>query len=200
MATGDGDGLRRPALGGGRGRSRGMKHAAFLRGINVGGRRLSNAELCAPFEQLGFGGVCAFLASGNVVFETRAKKGLARRIERALERDLGYEVATILRTGPELRAICEREVFDPTLVGSWGKEFVFVLDSEPGAAAIRKAKALATPDDLIEVRGSELHLLRHGPSHTSTVTLDKVVAAVGPATSRTRNTLERLTRKHFTHA
>ena len=31
-----------------------MRYVAFLRGMNVGGHRLTNAELCGHFEDLGF--------------------------------------------------------------------------------------------------------------------------------------------------
>jgi hypothetical protein len=46
------------------------RHVAFLRGINVGGRRVTMAQLCAAFEALGFAEVGTFLASGNVTFST----------------------------------------------------------------------------------------------------------------------------------
>ena len=45
------------------------RNVAFLRGMNLGGRRLMNDELCSHFTALGFTGVSAFLASGNVLFE-----------------------------------------------------------------------------------------------------------------------------------
>ena len=46
------------------------KLVAFLRGMNLGGRRISNTELVKAFEQAGFEGAAAFRASGNVVFES----------------------------------------------------------------------------------------------------------------------------------
>ena len=53
---------------------------AFLRAVNVGGRTVKMEALRAAFEALGFEPVQTFIASGNVIFETRAR-GLA-----ALER------------------------------------------------------------------------------------------------------------------
>ena len=44
------------------------RYAAFLRGINVVGSRISNKELAAPFEAIGFEDVATFRASGNVIF------------------------------------------------------------------------------------------------------------------------------------
>jgi uncharacterized protein (DUF1697 family) len=43
-------------------------YVAFLRGMNVGGHRLSNGELRAHFAAMGFADVATFRASGNVVF------------------------------------------------------------------------------------------------------------------------------------
>ena len=46
------------------------RYVAFLRGMNLGRRRIKNPELCAAFEGIGFTNVSAFLASGNVIFDT----------------------------------------------------------------------------------------------------------------------------------
>ena len=45
------------------------RYVAFLRGMNLGRRRVKNPELCAAFEDIGFTNVSAFLASGNVIFD-----------------------------------------------------------------------------------------------------------------------------------
>ena len=44
------------------------RYVAFLRGMNLGSRRIKNDELRAEFEQLGFEDVATFRASGNVIF------------------------------------------------------------------------------------------------------------------------------------
>jgi uncharacterized protein (DUF1697 family) len=46
---------------------------AFLRAINVGGRTVKMTRLRREFDLLGFSGVETFIASGNVVFEARAR-------------------------------------------------------------------------------------------------------------------------------
>ena len=65
---------------------------AFLRAINVGGHTVTMAELRGQFEALGFSDVETFIASGNVIFTSRAKGGqaLERRIEARLHQTLGY--------------------------------------------------------------------------------------------------------------
>ena len=47
-------------------------HIAFLRGINLGKRRIKMEQLRECFEALKFAGVETFIASGNVVFSSKA--------------------------------------------------------------------------------------------------------------------------------
>jgi len=54
---------------------------AFLRAINVGGRTVKMDYLRSLFEDLGFADVETFIASGNVVFESKVK-GVERRLRR----------------------------------------------------------------------------------------------------------------------
>ena len=76
------------------------RYVAFLRGINLGNRRVKSPELIGHFEAIGFADVATFRASGNVVFvdpgkETEAK--VQARVEAGLEEALGYDVAVFLR-------------------------------------------------------------------------------------------------------
>lgn len=80
---------------------------AFLRGINLGKRRIKMDELRAHFEAMDFTAVETFIASGNVIFETRIKDSgkLADSIQRHLHATLGYEVDTFVRTRAEIAAV-----------------------------------------------------------------------------------------------
>jgi uncharacterized protein (DUF1697 family) len=174
-----------------------MKYAAFLRGMNVGGHRLTNVELCGHIAALGFADVAAFLASGNVVFDAGRKTGVDARIEKGLRKALGYDVPTFLRTADEIIAIAERTVFDDALVQARGKEQVLLLRKEPSTRAARIVLDLATEDDRLELRGRELHWLpRTGVLDTG---LDHklIERTVGPLTGRTKNTIVRFAAKHF---
>lgn len=77
----------------------GRRYAAFLRGMNLGNRRITNDELCAHFADLGLTDATAFLASGNVVFSAGDddRDRLTRRIEDGLREALDYEVPVFLR-------------------------------------------------------------------------------------------------------
>src|SRR5688572_28723471 len=89
------------------------RYVAFLRAINVGGRYVKMEVLKRHFDEMGFTGVSTFIASGNVIFETRARDAAAleRKIEAGLKKGLGYEVATFLRTPRELAVVVAHEPF-----------------------------------------------------------------------------------------
>lgn len=89
-------------------------YIALLRGINVGGHRLIKMqELVRIFASAGCKNVRTFQQAGNVIFESRSEnaKNLTKKIERALENDLGYHVAVILRSLAELQKIVAQDPF-----------------------------------------------------------------------------------------
>ena len=81
------------------------RYAAFLRGVNLGKRTVKSAELKAAFEAMGFENVKTLLASGNVLFDGKASKGLKARIEAGLEEQFSFKVPVVLRTVDELKAM-----------------------------------------------------------------------------------------------
>ena len=95
-----------------------MRYAAFLRAVNLGrNRRVSGADLCAIFEELGFEQVASFRTSGNLVFE--ASRDMTAQIENALESTLGYDVGVFLRSAAQLAEIAEYQPFKPAQVESY---------------------------------------------------------------------------------
>ena len=89
------------------------KLVAFLRAINVGGHVVKMVDLRTLFESLGFSDVTTFIASGNVIFDSKSKSlaALEKRIEARLLESLGYEVATFIRTPAEITAVAAYEPF-----------------------------------------------------------------------------------------
>jgi uncharacterized protein (DUF1697 family) len=59
------------------------RYAALLRAVNVGGRKVTMAELKKAAAKLGFGNPRTLIASGNLVFDT--KKTTPAKLETALE-------------------------------------------------------------------------------------------------------------------
>ena len=175
------------------------RYAAFLRGINVGGRKATKEQLCSSFEGAGCEDVTTFRASGNVVFTAAGGAGqLAARIERGLEQSLGYEVATFVRSASEIRAIAAYDPFDPGVVeASKGKLQVVLLAAKPTAQARKRVLALETDDDRLAVRGRELYWLPSGGLARSAVGMSGITKAVGPNTMRTKATVEQIAAKFF---
>jgi uncharacterized protein (DUF1697 family) len=127
-----------------------MRCVAFLRGMNLGGRRIKNAELKREFEALGCTEVACFRASGNVVFAAEESDGaaLAARIEEGLGEALGYEVPVFLRGAAELRGIAAQEPFGSKAVeASAGKLQVSLLAERPRPAAREAVMAMSTEAD-----------------------------------------------------
>jgi len=91
-----------------------MEYIALLRGVNVGGHVVKMTELRIHFQALGLEDVRTYIQSGNVFFSTREpdRDALTARIESRLEKSLGYEVATCLRTTQEVRKLMARSPFD----------------------------------------------------------------------------------------
>ena len=95
------------------------RYVAFLRGMNLGGRRISNKDLCAAFDEIGLPDASTFRASGNVVFDapqSARRADLPDQIENGLREVLGYEVPVFLRSAAATRAIAAFEPFPPAKV------------------------------------------------------------------------------------
>lgn len=176
------------------------RYAAFLRGINVSGRRLTNERLAGCFESLGLEEVATFRASGNVVFGApdADQESLRSRIEGGLEQGLGFEVRTYLRTRAQVRAIARHEPFEAELLAaSTGKLQVALLSRTPSASARRKALAHASEQDRLAIRAAELYWLPAGGMMESELDLDELARILGPMTIRTKGTIEQIAAKHF---
>lgn len=176
------------------------RYVAFLRGMNLGGRRIKNAELRGEFEALGFADVTCFRASGNVIFGAGQgdEAALTRRIEAGLKESLGYEVPVFLRGAAELLSIAASGLFEASLVAaSKGKlQVVFLLDV-PTKKQRKDALDLATDEDRLAIDGRELYWLPNGGMSESELDLKAIGAALGLTTIRTKGTVDQIATKHL---
>jgi uncharacterized protein (DUF1697 family) len=175
-----------------------MSHyAAFLRGMNVGGHRLTNELLRSHFEQLGFGEVRTFRASGNVIFagEARPPATVRRQIETGLQEALGYGVPTFIRTAAELAEIAAQQPFALRLLkASTGKLQVAMLQEPPAVAAQKEILALAGKGDRLAFGACELYWLPSGGILESELDMKTIEGVLGAMTMRTKGTVEQVAR------
>ena len=177
------------------------RYAAFLRGINVGGHRITNDELRKACEAVGLVDVATFRASGNVIFtdeDGQDADAIVDRIESGLGATLGYEVPVFLRTAAEVRAIARHQPFPAKLVAaSDGKLQVSLLAARPSARAKKTVLALANDEDRLAMRDRELYWLPSGGMLESELDQNAVEAALGLSTRRTKGTMEQVAAKFF---
>lgn len=175
-------------------------HAAFLRGINVTGRRVGGETLRNCLEEIGLGAVATFRASGNVVFaaDRGGARELAERIEEALEAELGYPVPTFIRSAAQVRAIAAHEPFPSARIeASKGKLQVALLPKKPGKKARERTLEMATDRDALAIEGSELFWLPSGGTMESELDQKALGRLLGPWTMRTAGTIGQMSSKFF---
>lgn len=175
------------------------RYIAFLRAINVGGHIVKMERLRQLFESLGYANVETFIASGNVVFETKAKNAAAleKKIEQKLKEALVYEVVTFIRTEAELAAIAEYKPFpQPALEAAVALSIGFLhepLDDE----SQQKLMKLRTESDDFHVHERELYWLtrvRQSDSKLSNAVFERALGK--RVTFRGANTVNRMAAKY----
>jgi uncharacterized protein (DUF1697 family) len=178
-----------------------QRYIAFLRGINLGKRRLQMSRLKELFEELGFDEVETFIASGNVLFSSNVKntQALEFQIAKHLETTLGYSVDTFVRTAKEVAAVGDAKIFPED--GSDGITIhVGFLQKKFSDEVARKLAAVRTADDEFRVAGREYYwLCRIRTSDSKVWTLPEVKALKLPtATMRNLTSIRKLIAKHLT--
>ena len=168
---------------------------AFLRGMNLGRRRITNDELRTHFEDAGFPGATPYQASGNVVLEHDGEPAaLESEIERHLEAALGYRVDTYVRA---LDALADLVGSDATEAPGDGFKVHVIFTGRPvddeAAAAL---SALEGPDDRFRALGREVLWFRRGGLQDSRISPGDLEAALGrEQTMRTLGTVRRIVSK-----
>jgi uncharacterized protein (DUF1697 family) len=170
-----------------------MRYIAFLRAVNLGGRTVKMDRLKASFDALDLDNVATFIASGNVIFDSRrAAAGLERAIEARLERDFGFVVTTMIRSMEQLRMV-QQHVATRLQPAPGDSLYVGFLKTAPSAKAASAALALSTAVDRLGVEGRELYWLGArglGQTTISAARLERLLAT--PATLRNVNTVDRI--------
>jgi uncharacterized protein (DUF1697 family) len=183
-------------VGGSAGRSprKEVSYVAFLRAINVGGHIVKMETLKKSFVRLGFKDVETFIASGNVLFTSpvRNTAKLSKQIEARLRSDLGYDVATFLRTTDEVVAVAKHKPF-PAEALDGAMLYVGFLTDPLSSSACAALDKLATEIDSFHVNRREWYWLcnkKMSESKISNATIEKTLKV--RSTLRGINTIVRL--------
>lgn len=169
-----------------------MRAFAFLRGINVGGRRPKKDALTAAVAGPELGDVSTFLASGNLLFETDAAPDtLEPLLEQRLRDALGYDVVTFVRTLDELAELVD-ELPAP---GEDEKHQVIFYKEDPGTEARQALARTAGETDRLRHRARETIWTHVGGMMDSPLAVMKPTAGAPVTTVRTANTVERMVAK-----
>lgn len=137
----------------------GQRLIAFLRGINVGGHRATKDQLIAAALAAGCTDATTFLASGNLIVETSGDletHDLEHRLAASLFEELGYAVATFVRSRRHVAEIAAHEPFDgiDTSIGTLQVGFL----AEGLSAASRSAVETLSGDiDRLAVHDAEIY-------------------------------------------
>jgi uncharacterized protein (DUF1697 family) len=104
---------------------------ALLRAVNVGGTgKLPMVELKAMCEAAGFASVETYIASGNVVFQSKKTEAL----EKALAVYAGKPVGVMVRTAAEMAEVLARNPFQEM---DGNRTVAFFLDGAPTVDALQ---------------------------------------------------------------
>jgi len=160
---------------------------ALLRAVNVGGTgKLPMSELKQICEELGFGTVRTYIASGNVVFTSRKSEAAVKAmLEKRIEACAGKTVGVLVRTAAEMAQVLADNPFPKAAPN---RTMAVFLDRAPPAdtmAGIRGRR-----NEQIRLGRREIYIHYDKGMGTSKL----VVAAAKTGTARNMNTVAALAR------
>ncbi len=176
-----------------------QKYFTFLRAINVGGRNVKMDALRQIFESLNFDKVETFIASGNIIFESKTvnSASLEAKIEKKLQAELGYEVSTFIRSTAELAGIASHTPFPKAKLDAAAALNIGFLTAPLDEIHIQKLMALKTDIDDFHVHEREIYWLcqkKQSDSKISNAILEKKLGI--KTTLRGANTIRNMAEKY----
>jgi uncharacterized protein (DUF1697 family) len=129
---------------------------ALLRAVNVGGTgKLPMSELKAMCEELGFGNVRTYIASGNVVFATRkSEAAIKSALEQRLEVYAGKVVGVLVRSAQEMAEIAAKNPFPKAAPN---RTMALFLDRAPPADTLSTVRGRKNEEIVLGRREIYIH-------------------------------------------
>lgn len=158
---------------------------ALLRAVNVGGTgKLPMAELKSMCESAGFTDVRTYIASGNVVFQSRGSEAKVKSaLEELLFQYAGKPVQVCVRTGPELAAVLAANPFPQAAPN---RTVAIFLDAAPPADTLDKISG--RKDEEVELGTREIYV-HYGEGMAQS---KLKIRAASEGTARNLNTIAKL--------
>jgi uncharacterized protein (DUF1697 family) len=91
-----------------------QKYLCFLRGINIGNKRMKMTELKEALNTLGYSNIETYIQTGNIVFESNKKlsnKEFEKEIENSILEVFEFEVPNVVIKKEEYQLIVEENPF-----------------------------------------------------------------------------------------
>ena len=160
-------------------------YVALLRAVNVGGTgKLAMSRLKSICADAGFTRVATYIASGNVVFDSKMKPASVKAaLEARLRAELGKPVGIVVRTAAEIAAVLAA---NPFAKREGNRTYAIFLDAAPPRDALDHVKGQS--DEEIAMGKREIFV--HYPSGMGRSKLRIPAASAG--TARNMNTVAKL--------
>jgi uncharacterized protein (DUF1697 family) len=131
-------------------------YIALLRAVNVGGTgKLLMQDLSSMCEAAGFRCVRTYIASGNVLFESKlGETAIRKEIERRLLAHAGKPVGVAVRTAAEMAEVLARNPF-PNAPGN--RTMAIFLDAAPPDTALEAVSGRV--DEEVAIGRREIYVL-----------------------------------------
>jgi uncharacterized protein (DUF1697 family) len=139
------------------------RHIAFLRGINLAGkRRVSMEKLRTTLVEAGYTDVKTLLQSGNVVLTSTAKPAkLERDLAKTLREAFGFDISVVVRTRKELADVVASDPFGADADDPRRYQVSF-LSAKPKPARVTELEGAAVAPERVAVRGREVYAWHPG--------------------------------------
>jgi uncharacterized protein (DUF1697 family) len=167
---------------------------ALLRAVNVGGIKVSMADLKALLVDLGFEDVRTLLNSGNVVFRGKTTGAdLEKLLETEFAKRAGRPTEFFVRTAEEWKSIIDRNPMTDQARRDPGHLLVVVLKHAPTNREVDELRAAIVGPEVVEADGKQAYIYYPAGVGQSKLTAKLIEKQLGsPGTARNWNTVLKL--------
>jgi uncharacterized protein (DUF1697 family) len=168
---------------------------ALLRAVNVGGIKVSMADLKTLLIDLGFEDVRTLLNSGNVVFGGKSKTGAdaEKLLETEFAKRAGRPTEFFVRTAEEWKSIIDRNPMTKEARHDPGHLLLVVLKRSPSNQEVDALRAAIVGPEVLAADGNQAYIYYPAGVGQSKLTAKLIEKKLGsPGTGRNWNTVLKL--------